>query len=312
MKEQVMIDCDAGVDDALALILAFHSPELEVKAITAVNGNVPLAMVYANIRRVLTLLKPANKPLIAKGAEKPLAGEAVYAYDVHGECGLGGAKIRETGKKEWWVTYPGPAHELICELLRREPGKLTLIAVGPLTNVALALEHDPHAMKGLKEILIMGGAVRTKGNVTPFAEFNIYVDPFAAQRVFASGIPISLIPLDITHRVGLDGQIMQNRIGLLHNPFFRFLREATGYDPVCQRYYGGRSVFYLHDPLAVGAAVSKDLIEYEDLAIEVNTEKGDHFGQTQEVISGGREKVRVGTEVDAQKFLDLFISRMSG
>jgi len=272
LEKKVIIDCDVGVDDALVLILAFHSPELHVGAVTAVNGNVPLPMVYTNIRRVLSLLKPADKPLIAKGAEKPLSGKGVYAYEVHGGDGLGGAKIWETGRDEWWRPSPKPAHELICEMLSREPGEWTLIAVGPLTNLALALEHDPQGLRTAKEIVIMGGAVRTGGNVTPLAEFNIYVDPLAAQKVFASGVPNSLIPLDITHQVWLDAQTMQKRIDPLENPFSRFLIEATGYDPVCQKFFGGRSVFYLHDPLAVGAVVAPHLIGFENLAVKVEIE----------------------------------------
>ncbi len=312
MAKKVIIDCDVGVDDALALILAFHSPELHVGAVTAVNGNVPLPMVYTNIRRVLSLLKPAHKPLIARGAEKPLSGKGVYAYDVHGGNGLGGAKIRETDREEWWQASPKPAHELICGILGREPGEWTLIAVGPLTNLALALEHDPQGLRAAKEIVIMGGAVRTEGNVTPLAEFNIYVDPLAAQKVLASGIPISLIPLDITHHVWLNAQTMQKRIGSLENPFPRFLIEATGYDPVCQKFYGGRSVFYLHDPLAVGAAVAPDLIGFENLAIKVETERGGNFGQTREVDDQSGKKIRVGTSVDSEGFLNLFIERLTG
>ena len=161
MAKKVMIDCDVGVDDALALILAFHSPELEVQAVTGVKGNVPLSMVFRNIQKVLSLLQPSRRPWIAEGADRPLTGEGVYAHEVHGEEGLGGALVLDSGKTEWWRFFPRPAHQLICELAAGEPGALTLIALGPLTNVALALDHDPEAMKTFQEIIVMGGAVRT-------------------------------------------------------------------------------------------------------------------------------------------------------
>src|SRR4030043_2209165 len=124
MTKKVVIDCDVGVDDALALILAFHSPELEVKTITGVNGNVPLDRVFENIQEVLSLIQPQQKPLIAKGASQPLKGQSVYAHSVHGEDGLGGAKIVQKQGEEWWHTYPGPAYELITRMARQYPNEL--------------------------------------------------------------------------------------------------------------------------------------------------------------------------------------------
>jgi len=187
MKKRIIIDCDVGVDDALALILAFHSPELNVEAVTGVNGNVPLNQVFENIRKVLSLIQPQNKPFVAKGADKPLKGKTVYAHSVHGSDGLGGAKIERKEAEGRWQLYPGRADELITKMARRYPDELTLIATGPLTNVALGLKKDPEGMKKLKEVSIMGGVVRAKGNITPHAEFNIFSDPLAAEIVFKSG-----------------------------------------------------------------------------------------------------------------------------
>ena len=314
MEKKVIIDCDVGVDDALALILAFHSPELEVQAVTGVNGNVPLSMVFRNIQKVLSLLQPSRRPWIAEGADRPLTGEGVYAHEVHGGDGLGGALILDSGKTEWWRFFPRPAHQLICELAAGEPGALTLIALGPLTNVALALDHDPEAMKAFQEIIVMGGAVRTAGNITPYAEFNIFVDPLAASKVFASGLPIRLVPLDVTRQVALTPAIMRKRIGPIKNKFARFVIESTGYDKVSEKFFGGRSSFFLHDPLAIGAAVRPDLIGMEKVDLRVVTERGDRSGKTEEgrnrePLAGG---VNVGFKVDAERFLDLFISRLKG
>ena len=157
MAKKVIIDCDVGVDDALALILAFHSPELDTEAVTGVNGNVPLDVVFENIQKVLSLIQPKNKPLIAKGADRPLKGEPVYAYSFHGKSGLGKAKIEKKKHEEWYRIFSGRADELIPKLARQHPNELTLIAVGPLTNVALALQRDLEGMKKLKEVVIMGG-----------------------------------------------------------------------------------------------------------------------------------------------------------
>jgi purine nucleosidase len=247
MTKKVVIDCDVGVDDALALILAFHSPELEVKAITGVNGNVPLNLVFQNIRKVLSLIKPQQKPHIARGADQPLKGKTVHAHSVHGQDGLGGAKIQCKDGETWWQNYPRHASELILKMAHQSPGEATLIAVGPLTNLALALKQDPLGMKKLKELVIMGGAVRTRGNTTPYAEFNIFSDPLAAQIVFESGLPITLVPLDVTHQVFLIPHWMEEQVKPLNTPFSNFLIEATGYDIETHRFRNRESIF-LHDP----------------------------------------------------------------
>ena len=147
MGTKVIIDCDVGVDDALALILAFHSPELEVKAITGVSGNVPLDLVFNNIQRVLSLIQPHPKPLIARGADRPLKGEPVYAHSFHGEDGLGSASIVRKKGEDDWHAFSGRAEELIPQLARHSPGEMTLIATGPLTNVALGIRGDPEGME---------------------------------------------------------------------------------------------------------------------------------------------------------------------
>jgi purine nucleosidase len=308
MAKKVLIDCDVGVDDALALILAFHSPELEVKAVTGVNGNVPLDQVFVNIQRVLSLIQPHEKPLIASGAGKPLKGKTRYAHSVHGKDGLGGAKIEQKEGEEWWRFDPTHAAELIPKMARQYPNNLTLIATGPLTNVALALQKDLEGMKKLNEIVIMGGAVRTKGNVTPHAEFNTFSDPLAARRVFESGLPITLVPLDVTHQVSLTSCWMEERLIPLHTSFSRFVTEATGYNPENQK-FRNRETIYLHDPLAVGVVNHPDLVKKERLTIRVETEEGDRYGQTSEVKEGPR--IEVCLEVDTKRFLELFTSRLT-
>ena len=307
MTKKVVIDCDVGVDDALALILAFHSPELEVKAITGVNGNVPLNLVFQNIRKVLSLIKPQQKPHIARGADQPLKGKTVHAHSVHGQDGLGGAKIQCKDGETWWQNYPHHASELILKMAHQSPGEATLIAVGPLTNLALALKQDPLGMKKLKELVIMGGAVRTRGNTTPYAEFNIFSDPLAAQIVFESGLPITLVPLDVTHQVFLIPDWMEEQIKPLNTPFSNFLIEATGYDIETHRFRNRESIF-LHDPLAVGVAIDPDFVRIERVPLQVETQEGKYYGKIIEVKEGPEINVCLG--VDAERFLELFVSRL--
>jgi inosine-uridine nucleoside N-ribohydrolase len=301
------MDCDVGVDDALALILAFHSPELDVKAVTGVNGNVPLEQVFENIQKVLSLIRPDKKPLIARGAERPLKGKPIYAHSVHGQDGLGGARINREEGKEWWQFYAGPADELITKMARQDPGQVTLIATGPLTNLALAVKKDPEGMEKLKDIVIMGGAVRTGGNITPHAEFNVFSDSLAANIVLESGLPITLVPLDVTHQVSLTPRWMEERVNPINNSFSIFAVEATGYDSTTHQ-FRNRELIHLHDPLAVGVAINPNLVSKQRLMLTVETQEGEYLGRIKE--APGDSEIDVCLTVDAESFLELFISRL--
>jgi pyrimidine-specific ribonucleoside hydrolase len=307
MVKKVIIDCDVGVDDALALILAFHSPELDVKAVTGVNGNVPLEQVFENIQRVLSLIRSKSKPLIAKGADRPLKGEPVSAHSVHGKDGLGGARIDRKKGEKWWQFYPGPADDLITEMARQYPDEMTLIAIGPLTNLSLALQRNRKGMEKLKEIMIMGGAVRKKGNITPYAEFNIFSDPLAAKIVLESGLPITLVPLDVTQQVSLTPQWMEERVKPINNVFSKFVIEVTGYD--CTKHqFRNKELIHLHDPLAVGVVIDPTFVMRERFPIDVETQAGEYYGKTSETKEGPKIEVCLG--VNAKEFLELFLSRL--
>jgi inosine-uridine nucleoside N-ribohydrolase len=305
--KKVVIDCDVGVDDALALILAFHSPELDVKAVTGVNGNVPLDQVFENIQKVLSLIQPQNKPLIAKGADQPLKGKPIYAHSVHGKDGLGGAKIDRKEGQQWWQLFPGRADELIIEMARQYPDEITLIATAPLTNLALALQKNREGMEKLKEIVIMGGAVQTKGNITSYAEFNIFSDPLAAKIVLESRLPITLVPLDVTHQVSLTPQWIEERVKPINNSFSEFVMEATGYHSSTHQFMNKETI-HLHDPLAVGVAIDPTLVKKEKLSISVETQEGEYFGKTAEGF--GDSNIDVCLTVNAKHFLELFVSRL--
>ena len=194
---RVIIDTDPGVDDALALLLAMRSPELQIEAITPVAGNVPLDLTLPNALRMVEIAGRTDIP-VAAGARGPLLRRLVTATYAHGENGLGGAIFPEPTTKP----VATPASELIRQIIRKYPGEVTLIPIGPLTNIATALNSDHELASMVRGLTMMGGSL-SGGNITPAAEFNVYVDPEAARIVFQSGIPITMVGLDVTRRTSL-------------------------------------------------------------------------------------------------------------
>ena len=197
---RIILDTDPGVDDALAIFLALRSPELKVEAITPVSGNVPLALTLPNALRLVEIAGRTDVP-VAAGAATPLLRRLVTATYVHGDNGLGGADFPEPKLKP----VSENAAQLICRMVRESPGQITIVGIGPLTNVATALKSDSDLAPKIKEIVVMGGSL-SAGNITPSAEFNFYVDPEAAKIVFDSGVPITMVGLNVTEKVLLGEQ----------------------------------------------------------------------------------------------------------
>jgi len=295
----VLIDTDPGVDDALALLLAWGSPEIVVRALTTVAGNVPLEAATANARRLVALRQPSPAPLIAAGAAAPLGRPLVTATHYHGDDGLG-----DVG--DWPTSTLGVAREhasaVIAKAARELGPDLVLIALGPLTNVAHALEVDADALRQVGRVVIMGGAVDVPGNVTPVAEFNIHVDPEAAARVFAADLPIDLVPLDATHQVILPRERLDQALarapGALAGRVAAF--TARSFEADIAR---GRPGMILHDPLAVGVAVG-DFAEWEALRLAVDPD-----GRTRRVP--GPANCRVALRIRAEAFLATFLARLA-
>ncbi|HAV77379.1 MAG TPA: nucleoside hydrolase, partial [Anaerolineae bacterium] len=201
MVKQIIIDTDPGIDDALAILLALASPELSLEGLSIVHGNCSLEQATKNGLSVLELAKASHIPL-ARGCELPLVQPSLLAPETHGNTGLGYAKLPEPRIK------PTIQHgsDFLIEKVMSDPGEITIVAVGPLTNVAMALRKEPNFAKSVKELIIMGGAIRHEGNTTALAEFNVYVDPHAAHIVFHAGIPTTLVPLDVTYKCVLTAQ----------------------------------------------------------------------------------------------------------
>ncbi|MHA1189514.1 MAG: nucleoside hydrolase, partial [Alphaproteobacteria bacterium] len=263
---QIIIDTDPGQDDAIAILLALASPELEVLALTIVAGNVPLALTEINARKICELAGRPDMPVYA-GADRPLMRALVTAEEVHGKTGLDGPNLPEPTM----TLRDGHAVEFIIETLMARPdNSVTLCPLGPLTNIALALCREPAIAPKIREIVLMGGGFFEGGNVTPAAEFNIYVDPHAAHIVLGAGIPTVMIPLDCTHkaltsrrRVAAIEQIgtpVTTAATALLDFFERFDEEKYGTD-------GGP----LHDPCVIAYLLAPDLFSGRTVNVAVET-----------------------------------------
>jgi inosine-uridine nucleoside N-ribohydrolase len=273
----VLIDTDPGIDDALAILLAWGLAGLRVEAISTVAGNVSVDLATMNVFRLLEAARPTHRPRVARGAAAPLRRPLVTAAHVHGDDGLGNlGRFREPDGRP---RYSSPrldletrdGADLILETAGRFGEDLVVIALGPLTNVALALGRDPARLRRIGRLVIMGGAVTVAGNVTPAAEFNFHVDPDAAQAVLAGGLPVELIPLDVTRRVTLGRAALDTRLPPPRGPRGQFLEDfsAHGFAFGGMRGDGGIT---LHDPLAVAVAADPSLVGLEPLHVQVETE----------------------------------------
>ena len=297
MTEQapVILDVDTGTDDALALGYAVASPRIELVAVTTVAGNVGVEKTTANTLAVLDWLGAGDVP-VHRGASRPLVRPHRDAVYFHDEGGLGGAQLppatRSVGGDR------GPA--ALIRLARLRPRELTLVTLGPLTNLAIALNVEPNLPELLKSVVVMGGAYSVPGNTTPAAEFNILVDPEAAEQVFTARFPnLTTVGLDVTERVALtrDDWDAVNAASTIPPPA-TLLREVGKF--AFSRL--GREQFSLHDPLSVAVAIDPTLIDVRELAVAIDFVEPER-GRTRIVGPGS---VRVATSVDAQRALEEF------
>jgi inosine-uridine nucleoside N-ribohydrolase len=299
----IVIDCDPGHDDAIAILLAVASPEVELRGVTTVAGNQTLDKTTRNALKVLELAGRADVS-VAAGADRPLRRELRTAAHVHGESGLDGPSLPEPSGR------PVDAHaaDFLAELI--EPG-VVLVPTAPLTNVALLLERHPDVRERLERIVWMGGAIG-EGNVTPAAEFNAFVDPEAAAAVFASGIPVTMIGLDVTHRTlftrahadRLRGAGAAGRVVADLSDFFQlFHEERYGFD--------GSPI---HDALAVGYVVDPTLVTTLHCNVAIETASQHCDGRTvvdRWDVTGRPANAHVGIDVDAPRFLELLVARIA-
>jgi inosine-uridine nucleoside N-ribohydrolase len=305
----ILLDVDTGVDDALAICLAIRSPEVALRGITTVAGNVELEAATRNSLAVLDVLRAPAIP-VAAGAPAPLCRPLVTAAAVHGGDGLGG--IARTLPPSSRIAAPG-AVEFLLRTIHDAPEPLTLIATGPLTNLAQAIRADVAALQRLRGLTIMGGAIRVPGNVSPVAEFNFAVDPEAAAIVLASGLPITLVPLDVTEQVILTRAAVAPRDG--DGDLQTFVRAITAATMEFQRTHDGVDGLYLHDPLAVATVLDPTLVRAEPLAVAVESQGALTAGMAVADLRPGSRTpptARVCLGVDAPRALRLVTARLLG
>lgn len=320
MAIPVLIDTDPGIDDALALIFALRSMEIEVNAVTTVAGNVPIELATRNLFRILTELSvPASFP-VAQGAQAPLRRPLVSAGHIHGDDGLG--NLDRLRRPDGSFLYPDPAiqlvshdgADLILETIRRCLDELVLIALGPLTNLAIAFERDPAIMRKVREVIIMGGAFAVPGNVTPSAEFNFYVDPEAAHQVLSAGLPVQIVPLDVTRQVILRREAAEHRMAGRQDRASRFVWDMIRSGFELARSSERVNGLTLHDPLAVGVAVDPSLVKLTPLFVDVETEGRLTRGMSLADLRPGERapspNCQVAMAVDADRFLSVFLERI--
>ncbi len=309
MAQKIIIDTDPGQDDAVAILLALASPELEVLGLTAVAGNVPLELTAKNARVVCEL---AGRPDISvfAGCDRPLARDLVTAEHVHGKTGLDGPQMAEPRMP----LQEQHAVDFIVETLRREPpGTVTLCPLGPLTNIATAFRRAPDIAERVARIVLMGGAYFEVGNITPAAEFNIYVDPEAAREVFAAGAPITVLPLDVTHKALTTAARVQA---------FRDLGAEVGtmvaawtdfFERFDKEKYGSAGA-PLHDPCVIAWLLRPDLFTGREINVEIEVDSPLTRGMTVadwwRVTDRAPNALFLG-DVDAEGFFALLTERLA-
>jgi purine nucleosidase len=313
LRKPIIIDMDAGVDDALAIMLGIRSPEVDCRAITAVSGNVHVDKTSVNALRVLEALQVSDVP-VAKGMAKPILRELETGEDFHGKDGLGNSDVpipkRQLDKRH--------AVDLLVNEIASNPKRLTIVATGPLTNIATALLRDPDLAKNVERLVIMGGAYGLTpygyGNVTPAAEFNIYVDPEAASIVLRSGIPITCVGLDVTTdpKATLTKDLWY-KIERSENVAARLASRIT------KHFMTKFGFIHLHDPMAVAAVVDPTLFTTGEYHVDIETTSRLTRGQTiadrRVWLSHGHKEqpnATICTGVEGERFLKLFLERLIG
>ncbi len=302
---KVILDVDTGVDDALAIIYGIESKQIDFLGITTVSGNVPVQMTTLNTLKVLQLIG-CEDIKVYPGALRPIVREPEYEYHVHGTDGIGNALDYVEVTQEAAEMFGA---DFIIDQAKKRPGEITLIMVGPLTNLALALRKEPRVAEWLKEVIIMGGLVSEagQGNKLPNAEFNIFADAEAAKIVFHSEIKLTQVSLDVTSKTYLTKEDIELLKG---TKYYDFVMESTEvYREYSERLYG-RNQASLHDPLTIGYFLDPTYLNIEKHFVEIETQSPLNYGQTICDFKGlwGKEpNVNVSLGADSKRFVDDFI-----
>jgi len=304
LTRRIILDCDPGHDDAMAILLARGTPEVELAAITTVAGNHTLDLTTLNARRVCTLAGITDVPLAA-GCSAPLVRPLVTATEIHGTTGLQG----HTWAEPTVHVISEHAVDLIIELVMAAPGEITLVPTGPLTNIAMALRREPRIADRVREVVLMGGSY-TRGNVTPAAEFNVYVDPEAAAAVFTAGWPLTMIGLDVTHMANATAEVLA-RIAALGTGLAAAVVGMLGFYRDRQLHEFGTASPHVHDPCAVARVARPELVSCREARVEVELAGEFTRGMTVtdfRMRAAVTPNAMVGTSIDDAAFWDLFVA----
>jgi purine nucleosidase len=307
-KHKIIIDTDPGQDDAVAILLALGSPEIEVLGITAVAGNVPLALTEKNARKICELAGRPDVKVFA-GAVRPMVRSLVTAEQVHGKTGLDGPDLPEPTME---LQAQHAVDYLVETLMREEAGTVTLCPLGPLTNIALALVREPRIAPRVQRIVLMGGGFFEGGNTTPAAEFNIYVDPHAADVVFRSGVPIVMMPLDVTHKALTTGARVDAFRGLGTRPAVATAEMLEFFERFDEHKYGTDGG-PLHDPCTIAWLLKPELFKGRDCNVVVETGSELTMGMTVIDwwgITDRPKNAHVLRDIDADGFFALLAERI--
>lgn len=325
--KKVIIDTDPGTDDAMAIMLALNSPELDVRGITVVPGNVTLKQGLDNALRMVSLANRCDIP-VAAGAHHPLFQKSITAEFWHGKNGLANIELPPSKCK----VDPRFGPDMIIDLVHAYPHEITLLPIGPLTNIALAVSKDPSIVPLVKEVIIMGGSI-SGGNSTGAAEANIYGDPEAAQIVFQAGWPLTMAGLEVGDKTLLTKAYL-DRLGQTHGPVNDFIHQVAKF-LVDQSAEYGVDGSPMYDPTAIGTAIDRTLVTTVAMHVDVETRgeftRGEtvanrhnmnernvlhHFPDGDRYVIEGFDKlnpnVNVCTDIDSRRFLDMFVTRIQG
>lgn len=307
MSKRILIDTDPGIDDSLAILLALASPEVKVEGITTIHGNCSVDQATVNALSILDLAN-AKGVMIAKGFPIPLVQPSMLAAETHGDSGLGYAKLPEPrGRPE--VQH---GSDFLIERIMSNPGEITLVAIGPLTNIAFAIRKEPRIVEAVREVIIMGGTIRYPGNASPLAEYNVFVDPHAAHMVYHSGMPITLVPLDVTYQCILTREDVK-RLQKKPSPISRFIDDSTRFYMEFHDEYQQITGCAINDPLALALTFAPELCDYQDLYVDVDISGGISMGKTFADFHGLTKRpanMKIALSVRARDFMGLFLERM--
>jgi inosine-uridine nucleoside N-ribohydrolase len=306
MKHKIILDCDPGHDDAIAILLAAHHPAIDLLAITTVAGNQSVEKTAQNALKICSLAKIRHVP-VAQGMERPLIRPAQYAANIHGVSGLDGPHLPDPDIE----LVSQHAVDLIIDLLMHSDGDVTLVPTGPLTNIATAMRREPAIIPRINAISLMGGAIGL-GNTTPAAEFNIWCDPEAAAVVFGCGRPIMMVPLEVTHQALATDDVLQRlrrsgrTVAIISADLLAFFAGTY------QRVFGFSSP-PLHDPCAVAAVIEPDILRSHSMHVEIETTGIWTAGRTVCDVYGQwnmEANAHVGYALDVPRFWEMVISTL--